>query len=307
MYLAGFTDTGQKDGRLHVTDVSSQRSWVSRPGDAGCERDFHLLEVDEDTGSDPLAIESFFGRVESRGKEAIDHLVRTSNMPVGELRKMLIEFLGTMAVRIPGFGEAYDRFNDRVMKGMLWYLVANEASWNAHVEDMRTKGKDLSHIPYEEARDFLLSEDYSVTWDQNTRWSHFLNAMPTVAQLLDARRWTLVSSPESCPDFVCSDRPLTVCWEEPGKKGPIQPALGLAKTIVMFPINRRSALLGMFDRDFPMRVATPMLVGLVNLWTASCASKHVYSASPDFAVFLPSHRMGTRADLLALRRQGPES
>ena len=46
-YLAGFTDSGENDGRLYVLDKDDGRQWPSNPGDTGCERDFYMLEVEE--------------------------------------------------------------------------------------------------------------------------------------------------------------------------------------------------------------------------------------------------------------------
>ena len=68
-YLGGFTDTGEQDGRLTVLDKESGRQWHSSPGDAGCEKDFYMLEVEED--GDALAIEKCFVEVEAKGSAAI--------------------------------------------------------------------------------------------------------------------------------------------------------------------------------------------------------------------------------------------
>lgn len=54
-YLSGFTiEPGSS--RLHVLDKESGRSYPSRIGDAGCERDFYIIELEDD--GDPFASRS---------------------------------------------------------------------------------------------------------------------------------------------------------------------------------------------------------------------------------------------------------
>src|SRR5829696_3321193 len=42
-YLAGFTDTGGKDGTLHVFDYARKRSYTSKPEKVARERDFYRI------------------------------------------------------------------------------------------------------------------------------------------------------------------------------------------------------------------------------------------------------------------------
>src|SRR5450755_3787132 len=56
-WLAGFTETGENDGRLWVTDFSRQRQWPATPANAGHIRDFYRLS---DPAPDPVVVEKFF-------------------------------------------------------------------------------------------------------------------------------------------------------------------------------------------------------------------------------------------------------
>ena len=53
-YLAGFTDTGTRDGFLWVSDRETERTWRSKPDEAGCERDFYRIYLE---GLRPDAVE----------------------------------------------------------------------------------------------------------------------------------------------------------------------------------------------------------------------------------------------------------
>ncbi len=58
-WLAGFTETGEKDGKLWVTDIVRRKQWESSPGGAGFIRDFYRLSDDE---VDPVMVEKRFHR-----------------------------------------------------------------------------------------------------------------------------------------------------------------------------------------------------------------------------------------------------
>ena len=56
-WLAGFTETGENDGRLWVTDFSRQRQWPTTPANTGQIRDFYRLS---DPAPDPVGVERAF-------------------------------------------------------------------------------------------------------------------------------------------------------------------------------------------------------------------------------------------------------
>ena len=61
-WLRGFTEDGERDGRLWVTDFSRRAQWPSSPANAGHIRDFYRLGED---APDPVAVETFFGTLET--------------------------------------------------------------------------------------------------------------------------------------------------------------------------------------------------------------------------------------------------
>src|ERR1700690_533222 len=70
-WLAGFTDTGEKEGRLFVTDLKRQNQWGAVPGTAGFIRDFYRLEGEH--VDDPVLAEKSLSQIE----DAIAPLLRS--------------------------------------------------------------------------------------------------------------------------------------------------------------------------------------------------------------------------------------
>ncbi len=60
-WLAGFTDSGQKDGRLWVTDFNRKRQWPTTPPKAGHQRDFYRVSSPE---QDPVVVEELYSKIE---------------------------------------------------------------------------------------------------------------------------------------------------------------------------------------------------------------------------------------------------
>jgi hypothetical protein len=300
-YLAHFTNAG---GGLFVLDRESGKQWESSPEKSACQRDFYTLDVTVDDEQDALQVERFFADVEARSRDAITATLREGRIPEGELRDRLMDFLAVQAVRVPAYLRGLDKMADGIMKKIAWYLTATPETWSAHVQRMKEAGCRVPDVPYDQMREFVLSEEYDVSWDQNTRLGMILEPLPALAAVLAERRWTLAVAPEGCPDFVCSDRPLTVCWNDPAAARWMPLGLGMANTTAQIPLSRRAALLGMFEGPFPMTKATPMLVGIVNMLTIRYATRYVYSPDQEFYVVLPDRTPGGRDAAVRLASAG---
>ena len=62
-WLAGFTDSGQKDGMLYGFDLKRKKQWRCKPSAVGQRHDFYRVE--DPALSDPLAIKKLFSKIES--------------------------------------------------------------------------------------------------------------------------------------------------------------------------------------------------------------------------------------------------
>ncbi len=305
-YLAGFSPD-PKSPRLFVLDKESSRTFSSHVNDAACERDFYIIEVEED--GDPFTVEKFFATVESSGAEAIRFILEQRIIPRDALYGKFIAFLAVMAVRGPAVIDAIERPFAQAMKSMLWQVTASRETYERTMERLRTEGKDVSGVTYERMRDFVRSDDYVVSMGQNFRISSLLEMLKHAEPLLAARKWTVVEAAPDAPDFICSDRPVTLAWNRAELMHPLlSPGLGLPETTVMFPLTRRLALLGLLEVNAPLRTLDASGVGLINMYTAIHAKRFVYSGLADFIVNLGEGRpLAGRADFLEAVRVATSS
>lgn len=236
--------------------------------------------------------------MESNARDAIRATLQAGSVPDGVLRQRLVGFLAVQAVRVPGTLKSLDGFSSRPMKNVAGQMTATLEAWEAQVQRMKEAGDPVPDVAYAEIREFVLSEKYDITMDQSCRLGMILHPLPALAAVLAGRKWTLVVAGDDCPDLVCSDRPLTVCWSEPTAPRSFPLGLGLMGTTAQLPLSRRAVLLGMFEAPFPMMKANKMLVGIVNMWTVSYATRYVYSTEADFYVVLPNGNPGSRDDVV---------
>lgn len=287
-YLAGFAADSDAP-RLFVLDKDSGRAHSAHVNDAACERDFYMVEVEQE--GDPFAVEKLFSTVESAGAEALRFIAEHRTVPRDALYARLIAFLAVMTVRVPAVIDAIQQPFAQVMKSILWQITDSRETYEGMMEKLRSEGKDVSGVTFESMCEFVRSEDCVVSMGQNFRIGTLLEMLKHAEPLLAARKWTVVEAADGAPDFICSDRPVTLCWNKAELMHPLfGPGLGIRDTTVMFPVNRRLALLGLFEMSAPLRVLDARGVGLINMYTAFYAKRFVYSGAEDFTVNLGEGR-----------------
>ncbi|MFG0284412.1 MAG: DUF4238 domain-containing protein [Phycisphaerales bacterium JB039] len=282
-YLSGFTAV-PGSSRLFVLDKQTGRSYPSRASNAACERDFYIVEV-EDEG-DPFAVEKFFANIEDIGADALRFIIKERAVPTDMLYHKLMAFLAVMAVRGPAILDAIEKPIEQILKTVAWHMTATPDRYERMMERLREDGHDTSGITYESMREFVEQGEYTISMGQNFRISSLLRMLKPTEPLLAARNWTVISATEDAPDFICSDRPMTISWSDPRRNSLYPPGFGLKGTTVMFPVARRLALLGLFEELRPAVQAGPRTVAVINTFTAMYARRFVYSGSDDFMVVL---------------------
>ena len=98
-WLAGFTDTGLKSGKLWTTDLVRQKQWRTVPDGVGHERDFYRL----DGGPKPLEFEVRFAAAESAIAPILRGLDLEIRVPTEDELDALIEWMALQRVRVPAF------------------------------------------------------------------------------------------------------------------------------------------------------------------------------------------------------------
>jgi hypothetical protein len=316
-YLAGFTDTGTKDGTLHVFDYARKRSYTSKPEKVARERDFYRLYKPD---LYDYAIEKDLGALESRLAPVLRHVTETDLASPQELGTLLSLAANIYVRGRRALERAYLALEEQMRSGLKDGTLTAEA-WEEVRELLRLEGEDsAARVTYEEARRRIQEDE---------AWSPIAPRDYVVARLADLNKlildalmpdtsedhiWSLAVANPDAGDFITSDSPL--CWMsalpwEPGHKkvesietpGPSD-SLHDSSTTVSFPLNKKLALItrsydrGVKERGFRYE-AIAEVVAWVNARTQLASFGTLYSPSELFWLLGPGNKMGRSTDHFA--------
>ncbi|MDR3607609.1 MAG: DUF4238 domain-containing protein [Oligoflexia bacterium] len=293
-YLSGFTEDSRPDGRLWAIDKTTKLARPSKPNLEAHQRDFYRIDVQE--GADPFYLEREFSKIEDGTRHAIAHVVSTGTMPDIEGYGFLMSFIGLQAVRTPWHREWHGEFMRDIAKKMIQISCASKERFEQMYERLRESDSDIPEgVSYDDMRAFVDGERYRIEIDQTFQIDAMLKMASTITDLLIPRNWTIVFS--NCDtNFVTSDNPVGLAWHS-DVPGPYSPGFGLKNTEVTFPLNKRVALVGMFEPMPAIAQMSEAAVASLNNHAIRRATRHIYSATEDFAWYSSENRVEGRSAL----------
>src|SRR6266849_6470008 len=97
LYLAGFTDSGEKTGLLYAHDLRELKSWRAKPSNVAFERDFYRIDA---PGIAADEIEKVFWELEGEAARVFKKIIELGRLPAR--RKdygILMHFMAQVYVR----------------------------------------------------------------------------------------------------------------------------------------------------------------------------------------------------------------
>lgn len=287
-YLAGFTDTGTKDGTLHVYDHLRGRYYDTTPEKVARERDFYRIYK---PGVDNNVLEERLATLEGKIAPVLRRVKETDTASPEELGTLL-SLAAMIHVRGQrGLERAYIATEDQMRRGLQDGTLTAEA-WEEVRELLTLEGEDpASLVSYEEARRKALDDgDWSPIAPRDYVLSRLIELHAGFVDSLLPHPWSMAVANPSAGEFICSNSPLT--WSSEGVGAP-----GFKEdedfrdpgVTVMFPINNNAALItrpqdrGSKQRGF-LYEAVDGVVAWVNSRTLFLSYGTVYSGSKDFVL-----------------------
>jgi len=273
-WLAGFTDSGQKDGRLFVTDLKRQKQWPSSPPNAGHRRDFYRVE---DGNLDPVYFERAFSQIEAIVAPALRDLYDGPREPGVEEMDALLYFVAIQYIRVPAFRPSLLRIADSINRSMIAGALKSPKTWAKALTkagiSADAPGADYeSMLAYE--RDVIQTGQYTISAENDFFLVRgFRVAASAIYPSLKLRYWRTLISPTG--SFIGSDNPVVL-------DGPKGQRIGFKSAeIVIFTVNRFVALYG---TNLPVRRAlvNRRFIASHNSFMMMNADEQLYSHVPDF-------------------------
>jgi len=293
-YLAGFTEQGNRDSLLFVSDLFGGSVFQTKTRNVAAERDFNRIEVD---GQDPDALERALGEFEGKAISVIRSIGERGRLPEDEDLSYIINLMALLVVRNPKSRRSMTAARRHTVRAIGDMLVSDRRLFEYHLGKAKESGcvPKASEVSFQEVKSFIDDDRYTVTVSTNESLSMELGLFEKVLGLLGSRYWSLLTAAADAPDFATCDHPVTLVFKDPKVGGPI--GFGLPYTEVSFPLNARQALLGVFEEPLPLHLEVRAeQVAAINSRTAYHADRHVYSRTRVVAVL----RSGGLADLIAV-------
>jgi hypothetical protein len=274
-WLAGFTDSGKKDGRLFVTDLALPKQWLTTPPNAGHRRDFY--RVDDSSSIDPVFFEKAFGQLEDVLGPILRSLYTDPRDPNDDELDTLLNFIAIQHMRTPAFRPWFLRLSDSIYRSMISKSLKSREAWEQHLTKagipLDSPGADYEGMLKFE-REVIKTGQYTMTAENEFYLvKGFKLAVEATLPSLRERFWTSLVSPSG--SFVGSDSPVML-------DGPKGMMVGFKNAdFVLFPVNRFVLLAG---TKVPVRppFVNRRRVARHNSFTMALADRQIYSHVPDF-------------------------
>jgi Protein of unknown function (DUF4238) len=269
-WLSGFTDTGEKNGHLWVTDFSRQRQWRSSPAKVGYIEDFYRLS---DQQPDPLAVETALAKIETAVAPILRGVDRELRPPTRDELDVLLDFMAIQWARVPGFRPFTLKIMKSACRSQLTKGLQSPEAWAALLKRAGISGEDSDAV-YKDMREIEQSKDWPTT--PGTGWyiQKAFRAAEKIGPLLRARHWGTAFSPSG--SFIASDTPVII-------EGPKGEMVGFRNAeIITYPLSRHVYLYGTYGPKGQHRTNRKEISRL-NTLTMLMAGSQVYSRVSDFS------------------------
>ena len=269
-WLAGFTDTGEKEGRLFVTDFKRGNQWGAVPGTAGFIRDFYRLE--DEHVDDPVLAEKALSQIEDAIAPVLRSMDRNKRGPTQEELESLLYFIAIQWSRVPAFRPLVLNLFDKISYERIGEMLESPEALRRALVDAGMD-PDAPGAEYERMKRFHDDKAYKLT--APTDW-YVLEAFKAVENILPGlkkRYWTPLISPSG--SFIANDNPVIL----EGQKGVIA---GFENTeLISFAVSRHVVLWGTL-KPIKKPLENRKFIASANTLSLLFAEEQVFSHVPDF-------------------------
>ncbi|MFI3157452.1 MAG: DUF4238 domain-containing protein [Methylococcaceae bacterium] len=222
-YLNRFTDS---NGRLHVRDIARNQKRYQTPNQVMTIGRYYR-QTWAPTGIDPNILENGLASgIENEIKPVIDCLIQSPEDITDEYAATLLVYLEIQRIRVP-----------------------RQAAWAKDL--MRETILRLAPANIAAQID---SGEFQLTMKDSARFDYMRMAIGSIHPWLARMEWEIFEA-EAGSSFITTDNPVS--FYNSACPPPAEPGVGLAGTIVLFPLNSRKLLL---MRHPECRSATPLTV-----------------------------------------------
>lgn len=283
-YLKGFALNLEKP-QLQVFDLEKGKAFKTSVRNIGSERDFNRAELPD---KKPDELEGVLSKLEAEVEQAIASVVRAGNLQKAEDLGVILNLVALVLTRNPLMRDHFGDMMEKILRRTARAAVSSQEVWDG-IGERLGRADEPEKIPYDEMKKFIQSDKYDVRVRREFHIAMELKLALDIVPLLVRRKWILLNATSGSGGFITSDHPASLSWTDAElAKGPYSPGLGLAKTMVLFPLTKEFCLMGIVEgadeREWERRDLGFLQVAAVNGEVIHQANRQVYAAD-DLFVF----------------------
>lgn len=292
-WLAGFTESGEIDGRLWVTDLKRKTQWQSSPENAGHQRDFYRIDLPD---VDRQIVEKAYAHYENLVAPTLRNLIEEKREPDGDELEDLFVFMALQFGRTPAFRPIAVKMAERIVRDQLKECLVSPEAWDKKLKEVGIP-PGRPGAGYEEVTEFL-GTDGALALSAKTEWfcKVAFQSVETILPELRKRFWSARLNPSG--SYVASDNPVVL-------DGDKNCGIGFGNAdFVMYPVNRHLLISAINVRP-RVEAVTPNEIAHLNTLTMIRADERVYSHTEEFCwldenrTYQTDWRLFDRAAILA--------
>jgi hypothetical protein len=279
-YLKGFTQGSAKKSKLVVLDLKNKKKFEAIPRNVGGMRDFNRVEID---GLDPEIIEKTQSDFEGKAATALKKLEETSDFS-GETKDVILELIGMLAIKSPEMREHLAKPQIQVANHIMAITFESKERWESQIAQIKQDtGEDISDgTTFEEMKGLFERGAFEISVPKEHQIHMELLGMQRITELLHQRNWVLLKAGDEAGEFITTDNPVSLTFNDPASSPFISPGFGLPDTMVYFPVSKNLALIGEFDGGDGVKAANKHLVAIFNSRIIANSYQRVLASKSNF-------------------------
>ncbi len=266
------------------------------------ERDFHSLA---DAGQAIDALETGFSKFESELSVAIERRVAAGDLSDEQDRAFILNLIALIAVKNPRTRARATNARETTVKAMVDLATSSEHLFQSEVRRAKVNGFIPSDVVVDRLKMRAMFEagGYEIRVSPATHVLSELDVFENVLPLFFRRSWRVLLARPEGSGFITCDQPVCLLWSAPPAPPKHRPlGYGLPGTVVLFAISERMALIGNYEGEETVSVATEDEIASFNGAMISNARRQIYARDADFLFRLSPEASRQRGDLIEALR-----
>jgi len=270
--LAGFTPSGNKDDYLHIFDLKKCETRRCKPEATAYQNDLYTI----DALNAPDTFERWLASEESDIMPVIKSVCYKKCFSANELDELL-RFIALTLARLPSTRDMMKSWLEHRSGQSFEETICDPRAWQWLSEYLKL------------SLDYVFTRIKQLVSGQNNKlqlW-HVLMApylYEGFLKLLQERAWSLCIAPQG-EQFVCTDNPVGAALPQNYVQDE-NPTFGNPSTILTFPLNRQTALVGGLYDGYIVAHVSVSAVTEVNTQTLRRVRRFVFAPSANFRFIL---------------------